>query len=175
MSALTGPDAPHYFRLCRRKHLGTLTAHGDGGAEAAPCHRAAHRGYQPNGDDVVIVVKDRMASLEVSQIILIVLASDLGHLHGLPLQPQGTHRGRPASYHDRKTVHDAALMVHHVGAISRNAFDYLSHWAPGLRRRLPRPASYHVLAHRVQEASTPNPVPLHLEVQVHPVLWWWQP
>ena len=123
MSALTGLEAPHYFRLCRRKHLGTLTAHGDGTAEAAACHRAEHRGYQPNGDDVVMVVKDRMASLEVSQIILMVPAADLGHLHGLPLQPQGTHLRRPASDHDRKRVHDAALMVHHVGATSRNACD----------------------------------------------------
>ena len=58
MSALTGLEAPHYFRLCRRKHLGTLTAHGDGAAEAAACHRAGHRGYPPNFDDVVMVVKD---------------------------------------------------------------------------------------------------------------------
>ena len=43
------------------------------------------------------VVKDRMASLEVSQIILMVLAADLGCLHGLPLQPQGTHLRWPAA------------------------------------------------------------------------------
>ena len=128
---------------------------------------AARRGYQPNGDDVVMVVKDRMASLEVSQIILMVPAADLGHLHGLTLQPQGTHLRRQASYHDRMRVHDAALMVHHVGAISRKACDYLSHWAQGIRRRLPRPTYYHFLAHRVQGASTPNPVPLNLEEQGH--------
>ena len=58
-------------------------------------------------------------------------------------------------------------MVHHVGAISRNACDYPSHWAQGIRRRLPRPAYYHFLAHRVQGASTPKPVPLNLEVQGH--------
>ena len=63
MSALTGPEAPHYFRICRRKHLGTLTVCGDGTAEAPACHRAEHRGYQPNGNDVVMVAKDRMASL----------------------------------------------------------------------------------------------------------------
>jgi len=97
MSALTGPEAPHYFRICRRKHLGTLTVCGDGTAEAATCHRAEHRGYQPHGNDVVMVVKDRMASLDVSQIILMVPAADLGRLHGLPLQPQGTHLRRPAA------------------------------------------------------------------------------
>eukprot|EP00975_Prorocentrum_lima_P032569 6840678-Prorocentrum_lima.AAC.1 len=81
MSALTGPEAPHYFRICRRKRVGTASAQGDGAAEAGACHRADHRGYQPNGDDVVMVIKDRMASLEVSQIILMLPAADLGHIH----------------------------------------------------------------------------------------------
>ena len=40
-----------------------------------------NRGYQPNGNDVVMVVKDHMASLGVSQIILIVPDADLGRLH----------------------------------------------------------------------------------------------
>ena len=75
--------------------MGTLTACGDGAAEAAACHRAEHRGYQPHGDDVVMVVKDRMASLEVSQTILMVPVADLGRLHGLSLQPQGTAAGYP--------------------------------------------------------------------------------
>ena len=98
---------------------------------------------------------------------MMVPAADLGNLQGLPLQPQGTHPRRPASDHDRKRVHDVALMVHHVGAISRKAFAYLSHWAQGIRRRLPRPAYHHFLAHMAQGASTPNPVPLKQEVQGH--------
>ena len=53
--------------------------------------------YHPDGHDVVMVVKDRMASLEVSQIILMVPAADLGCLHGLPFQPQGTHLRRPVA------------------------------------------------------------------------------
>ena len=136
MSALTGPEAPHYFRICRRKHLGTLTACGDGATEAATCHRAEQRGYQPNGNNVVIVVKDHMASLEVSQIILMVPAADLGRLHGLPLQPQGTRLRRPTSDRDNKSVHDAALMVHHAGAINKKA------WGS---RGLPRPSYYNFL------------------------------
>jgi len=121
MSAATGLEAPHYFRISRRKHLGTLTACGDGTAEVAACHRAEHRGYQPNGNDIVMVVEDRMANLEVSPIILMVLVADLGRLHVLPVEPQGTHLRRPASDRDRTRVHDVALMVHHVGAIGKQA------------------------------------------------------
>ena len=78
-----------------------MSAHGDAAAEAAASHRADHRGYQPAGDDVVLVVKDRMASVEVSQIILMLPAADLGRIHGLPLQPHGTHQRRAASEADR--------------------------------------------------------------------------
>ena len=84
MSALTGPEAPHYFRTCRRRHLGTMSTHGDAAAEAAASQQADHRGYQPHGDDVVLVVKDRMASVAVPQIILMLPAADLGRIHGLP-------------------------------------------------------------------------------------------
>ena len=94
MSALTGPAAPHYFRTCRRRHLGTMSAHGDAAAEGGASHRADHRGYQPSGDDVVLVVKDRMASTEVSQIILMLPSADLGRQgpHGPPPSEVGTRR-----------------------------------------------------------------------------------
>ena len=156
MSALTGPEAPHYFRICRRKHVGADSAHGDGAAEAAASHRAEHRGYQPNGDDVVMIVKDRMASLDVSQIILMLPAADLGRICGLPLQPCGRHPRRPASEADRKKVFDAARAAHSAGAIRDSACDYLTQWSRGIRRRQPRPANYHFLTHRVHSGSEPN-------------------
>ena len=62
-----------------------------------------------------MVDRDRMASLDMSQNILMVPAADLGRLDVLHLQPQGTHLRRPTPDRDRKRVHDAALMVHHVG------------------------------------------------------------
>ena len=114
-----------------------------------------------------MVVKDRMASLEVSQIILMVPAADLGRLHGLPLQPQGTHLRRPASERDRKRVHEAALMVHHVGAIIRKTCNFSSHWAHRARRRLPRPAYYNFCDNQVGGASPPNLVQLGLAEQCH--------
>ena len=156
ISALTGPEAPHYFRICRRRHLGTMSAHGDAAAEAAANHQADHRGYQPKGDDVVLVVKDRMASIKVSQIILMLPAADLGHIHGLPLQPHGTHQRRSASEADRLKVCNAASAAWQAGAIQEKARDYLMQWSQGTRRRQPRPSHYHFLMHRVHCGSEPN-------------------
>ena len=147
MSALTGPAAPHYFRTCRRRHLGTMS---DAAAEAAASHRADHRGYQPSGDDVVLVVKDRMASVEVSQIILMLPAADLGRIHGLPLQPHGTHQRRSASEADRLNVFDAACAAWQAGAIQEKACDYLMQRPRGTRRRQSRPSHYQFLTHRVR-------------------------
>ena len=139
-------------------------------------HWADNRGYRPNGNDVVMAVKDSMASLEVSQNILMVLVADLGRLHGLPLQPQRTRLRRPASDRDRKRVHYAALMVHHAGAINKKPCNYLSHWAQGTRRRLPRPTYYHFLETKSEEH--PHLTWFHWIWKSNAmvfVVWWWLP
>ena len=156
MASLTGPEAPHYFRICKRKLLGLGGPHADGPAELRASHLADHRGYQPDGEDVVLIVKDRMSSLEVSQIILLVPAVDLPRLRGLELQPQGKHPRRPAADTDRKNVRDKALSVKSEGAISQRACDYLVHWAQGTRRREPRPSHYTFLEYRVGGAPAPK-------------------
>ena len=117
-----------------------MSPHGDAAAEAVASHRADHIGYQPTGDDVVLVVKDRMASIEVSQIILMLPAADLGRIHGLPQQPHGTHQRRAASEADRLRAFNAALAVWQAGAIQEKARDYLMQWSRGTRRRQPRPS-----------------------------------
>ena len=122
--------------------------------------RQGHRGLQPNGDDVVMIVKDRMASAEISQIILMTPAADLPRLRGLPLQPPGIHDRRPATDTDRKKIRDAALAAREAGAISTKACDYLTQWARGTRRRLPRPARYSFLEHRVGTKGDPQPINL---------------
>ena len=160
MSALTGPAAPHYFRICRRRHVGLGGPAGDASAEQRAEHLADHRGLQPNGDDVVMIVKDRMASAEISQIILMTPAADLPRLRGLPLQPSGIHDRRPATDTDRKKTRDAALAAREAGAISTKARDYLTQWARGTRRRLPRPARYSFLEHRVGTMGDPQPINL---------------
>ena len=111
-----------------------MSAHGNAAAEAGASHRAYHRGYQPAGDDVVLVVKDRMASVEVSQIILMLPAADLGRIHGLPLQPHGAHQRRAASDADRQNMLNAAHAAWQAGAIQEKARDYLMDWSRGTRR-----------------------------------------
>ena len=105
-----------------------MSAHGDAAAEAAASHRADHRGYQPRGDDVVLVVKDRMASVEVSQIILMLPAADLGRIHGLPLQPCGTHQRRAASEADRLSVFHAACAAWQWHPIHQLSLILLAQW-----------------------------------------------
>ena len=97
-----------------------------------------------------------MASIEVSQIILMLPAADLGHIHCLPLQPHGTHQRRSASETDRLKVSDAACAAWQAGAIREKARDYLMQWSRGTRRRQPRPSHYHFLMHRVHGGSEPN-------------------
>ena len=163
MSALAGPDAPHSFRICRRKQVGADVAatsqeraSEECAAELAACHRADHRGYQPNSEDVVMVVKARMASREVAQIILMVPAAHLGRYQSLASQPQGIHPRRPASDADRKKVYDHAQSAFQAGAIREKARDYLSQWSRGALRHQPRPSQYHFLSHRVQSCSGPG-------------------
>ena len=65
---------------CKRAlkpHIISVTACGDGATEAATCHQADDRGYQPNGNHMVKFVKDRLASPEwCHNRILMVLDAD---------------------------------------------------------------------------------------------------
>ena len=82
MSNLTGPAAPHYLRICKRSCIGS-------GSDGVQEMRVSvdDRSFRPNADDVVMVVKDMMASVEVLQIVVMVLAAGLPGIHALPHQP----------------------------------------------------------------------------------------
>ena len=160
LSNLTGPEAPHYFRICRRRDVGIGGIEGDGQAEARVQHDS--RGLPLDLDDVVMVVKDRMASTTVLQIAFLVASTDVQQLQQLPLQPAGKHERRPASDQDRQKVSDAANAAHQAGAIGDAARDYLMQWAQGTRRRAPRPAQYRFLTHRANLAIAPPPAILRI-------------
>ena len=100
-----------------------------------------------------MVVKDRMASAQVSQIVLMLPEAARPALGRVDVQPTGSHARRPALDSDRKRVVDSATKALEAGAISPKACEYLKHWATGERRRQPRPLQYQFLMHR------PSPLP----------------
>ena len=105
-------------------------------------------GYLPRSGDVVMVIKDRMASAKVSQIVLMLPEAARPKLGLVDVQPIGSHARRPALESYRKKVFDAATNAWQAGTISPKAHDYLTHWARGIRRQLPRPRQYKFLWHR---------------------------
>ena len=97
MSNLTGPEAPRYFRVCLRGQLGYPGPHGDLAPEIHACNMVEHRGYLPTAEDVVMLVKDRMASTKVSQIVLMVPKAARPTLWSIDVQPIGSHARRPGN------------------------------------------------------------------------------
>ena len=68
-----------------------------------------------------MVVKDRMASARVSQIVLMPPEDARPALGHVDVQPTGSHARRPATDSDRKRVMDSATRALQVGAISHKA------------------------------------------------------
>ena len=67
----------------------------------------------PNGEDVVMVVRDWMASA-VAQVVVLIPASEIPYLRGRPEQPQGLWPRRPMSDKDREEVRRKACNVRAV-------------------------------------------------------------
>ena len=88
-----------------------------------------------------MVVKDWMASA-VAQIVVVLPASEIPYVRGLPEQPQGLWPRRPMSDKDREAVHRKACNVRDVSGIRQQACDYLTGWVTGARGRHPRPKQY---------------------------------
>jgi hypothetical protein len=140
-SQLTGPKAPHSFRVCTRLDLGKCTG-GHGELEVRP--EPIPNGPPESGGDVVVVVKHFMHSRAISQVFTAWPESARG---GLTRQPAGTHLRRPVRGSDRRKVISKAEELHKNRRIKGKARDYLVEWAQGTRRRHPRPERYEFLSH----------------------------
>lgn len=151
-SKVTGPEAPHWFRFCALRDLG-----GDGSAETDVPLPSLPGLPPPGPDDVVMVVKERMASPKVLQVLRVFSAADRGRLN--LLQPRGLHPRRPDSGNAKEKVARVARELHTAGALADAAHDYLVGWAEGTRHREPRPNSYAFLRHRWQEGVLVQPCP----------------
>jgi hypothetical protein len=148
-SNLTGPDAPHYFRVCLRRDIGS---------EAIPLPHVANREMAigseapltwavDNPDDIVVVIKERMASLRVSQVIALVPAALRRRMLRCP-QPQGIHSRRPGGDDVKAKCARVANKLLRERVISADANKYLTGWAAGTLPREARPLRYAFLQHR---------------------------
>jgi len=149
-SQVTGPEAPHWFRFCALRDLGE-----DSSAERAVPLRSLPGLPPEHLDDVVMVVKQRMASTEVLQVVRVFSSADRGRL--TLLQPHGQRPRRPDSGGVKAKVARVARELHAARAIEDAARDYLVGWAEGSRYREPRPDSYAFLRHRWQPGIMAQP------------------
>jgi hypothetical protein len=135
---LTGPDAPHYFRVCLRKDLGELIAVPHNKREELRCRRQ-HVAVAPHEDDIMLVVKARMHDLDVKQVVQ-VLPNALRRRMFRTDQPHGLHERRAGGVDVKKKCHREASKLHAAKEISATAVGCLTGWAAGTRQRHPRPA-----------------------------------
>ena len=162
MSNLTGPTAPHVFRVCLRRDLGSGTeAAAERGVVVQPLP-----GLRPHGDDVVIVIKAFMSSPQVHQVIT---ALPFHGRPGLSLQPAGLHGRRLGDDKVKGIVARRAEEAFAQRQVSAKARDYLVQWATGVRRRLPKPEAYAFLSHRWSVSEGGSALPLAYRRGVHPV------
>jgi hypothetical protein len=165
-SKLTGPRAPHSFRVMRRQDLGVCSrdrSETDTKPESLP-------GHQDAGGDVVVVVKHYMHSKAVTQIFTAWPESCSQALHRHPSNQHARRLIRPT---DGAKLTSTAEDLHRLHHISAKARDYLVEWATCVRRRKPKPEEYTFLSHSFKKSHflpVGNPPPLEVHrVQVQGV------
>jgi hypothetical protein len=152
VSQLTGPQAPHWFRVCCLSDVGAQEQEESAVAVTSPA------GLPPaHPDDVVLIVKDRMASTTVRQVVRLMCRDDRDRLS--QFQPRGLHERRPGHGDVKRKVASVAQELFDKGILAEAARAYLVGWAQGTRRRHPRPTSYSFLAHKVLAPHQASPAP----------------
>ncbi len=151
-SRLTGRDAPHYFRVGLRRDLGETVSSATGchGGEEELSVTCTELDHLKSGEDVMLVVKARMASLRVAQVACLLPAARRARMERLP-QPRGHHPRRAGGGAVKAKMARVAEELSAERVISEEARAYLVEWATGLRVRQPRPLRYNFLDHRWAE------------------------
>lgn len=141
MSDLTGPEAPHYFRICSRHDLTPNELQGTSTSwPGAP---------REHPDDIVMAVKSRLASISAHQVALICPAAEIQQLRAtVKLQPNGLFPRKEFTQANRVKVVRSAESVFESGSLNEEAFTFLKEWAMGTQRRKPRCSTYTFLEHR---------------------------
>ena len=148
LRGLTGPEAAHWFRICRLKDVGAASSSELGvpvtGTKGMP---------EAKDDDVVMVLRSRMASPAVLQVVRLIPAetcSAMTMLQPCPLSVHPRRAGNRDSQQTKDKVARSAETLYQKGAIRAAARDYLVGWALGTKTKATRPATYSFLGNVVE-------------------------
>ena len=145
-SCVTGPLAPHGFRIVQRHQMEDI---GDAEITAWPGAPPPH----PN--DLVMGVHKYMSDAQPYQVCLLVPAAEIDDVRrSLSLQPSGNQLRKHMPVKEREDIVKKAEQCHLKGGIHKDALDFLIGWAKGTKRRDPRLQHYSFLDHRYN--STPE-------------------
>ena len=137
---LTGPAAPHGFRILHRQQLDVYEDVERTSWPGAP---------RPHPGDLVMAIHRQMSDERPYQVCLLVPAQEIDGLRkSLSLQPSGSHARKHIAFTDREEICRKAKTCFNKGGINQAALDYLTGWAQGTLRREPRPVEYSFLRHR---------------------------
>lgn len=140
LSRMTGPDAPHWFRICELKDVGMAHASEADVPVSSPTGMPT-----PDPEDVVMVVRARMASPSVQQVLRLIPAQ---RCRGMSIvQPADVVPRRQGGEEVKRKVARVAEALHLRGFLRWSAKDYLVGWANGTRPLEPRPTKYSFLEH----------------------------
>ena len=143
ISSITGPTAPHWFKICSRNDLSESAA-----AMAEPFSD----GVKPLPRDIMVCVKHHMRDEELLQVCAAVPEQNQGNLTS---QPSGHAERRKVAQATRRLIWTRAEKLYTTKHISGKARDYLVEWAQETRVRVARPSRYAFLEHRFRPGGVP--------------------
>ena len=137
-NAITGPLAPHHFRVCRRYHL---SSNDFANAKLTSCSETLQADSQ---DDVMLALYQYMSDPIPYQIVKLFSPMECRSLRAsFTSQPAaGDFLRRNIKQTDRENVYRKATVAYEKHAISQKASSFLTTWASGTMRRRPRPTFY---------------------------------
>ena len=137
-NAITGPVAPHHFRICRRFHLSMNDL---ANAKLTYCSNLREPDSQ---DDLVLALYQYMSDPMPYQVVKLFSPSQCKRLKmDFFVQPgPGNFPRRKIKQADREKVVKQAKVAYDRQAMSQEAYKFLTMWATGTMRRHPRPTFY---------------------------------
>lgn len=139
ISSITGPRAPHWFKVCIRSDV---EEHIVAAAEPFP------GGHRPASGDVLVVIKHHMHDADVLQVCSALPESFRSNLSGE--QPSGSAARRAWPLAGRIAVRKCAEKLFLSQDISAKARDYLVEWSSQTRVLHPKLSDYSFLPHRAR-------------------------